>query len=109
MGLLVTLFLISSNVYTSVKAPSQRGFSFLEVWVLGSQGIIFLAILEYGFVLGWKKYGNENDVKPLAGKGFSSTSKHEQIKFIDMISLILSILGFFCFNVVYWTYCLMFV
>ena len=108
MGLLVTLFLISSNVYTSVKAPSERGFSFLEVWVLGSHGVIFSAILEYGFVLGWKKYGNENDVKTFKEKGFSSRTKNDQIKLIDIISLIVSILGFFCFVGIYWTYCLMF-
>ena len=55
MGLLVTLFLISSNVYNSVTAPSDRGFSYLEMWLIGVQGPIVLAIVEYGFILAWKK------------------------------------------------------
>ena len=38
MGLLVTLFLISSNVYNSLDAPQARGFSYTEVWLIGAQG-----------------------------------------------------------------------
>ena len=65
MGLLVTLYLISSNVYSSLKAPIQRGFSYIEIFLFGTQGVIFFAILEYGFVLAWKKYSNIwNDSKP---------------------------------------------
>ena len=56
MGLLVTLFLISSNVYGSLKAPQTRGFSYLEVWMVGVNGINLLAIIEYGIVLAWNKY-----------------------------------------------------
>ena len=37
MGMIVTLLLISSNVYTNVDAPKIRGFSFIEVWIAGSQ------------------------------------------------------------------------
>ena len=56
MGLLVTLCLISSNVYNSVNAPEKRGFSHIETWMIGAQGVILFALLEYGLVLGWKKY-----------------------------------------------------
>ena len=55
MGLLVTLSLISSNVYSSVTAPSDRGFSYLEIWLIGVQGPIVLAILEYGIILAWQE------------------------------------------------------
>ena len=44
MGLLVTLFLISSNVYNSLKGPQNRGFSYIEVWLIGAHGTILLAI-----------------------------------------------------------------
>ena len=101
MGLLVTLFLISANVYGNVKAPYQRGFSYLEIWAFGTQGIILLAILEYGIVLAWKKYGNE-----ASGKWMNKMSKDEQIKQIDMIFLCLSLLIFLCFSLIYWAYCL---
>ena len=37
MGLLITLYLISSNLYSSLKIPQQRGFSYIETWLLGIQ------------------------------------------------------------------------
>ena len=37
MGLIVTLYLISENVYNSVDAPKAKGFSYIEVWKLGTQ------------------------------------------------------------------------
>ena len=55
MGMLVTLFLISANVYNSVEAPIHRGFSYIEVWMLGTQFPILLALCEYGLILYWKK------------------------------------------------------
>ena len=63
MGLLVTLFLISSNVYNSVTAPSDRGFSYLEIWLIGVQGPIVLAILEYGIILAWQESLNYKVIK----------------------------------------------
>ena len=55
MGMILTLYLISANVYNSVEAPSGRGFSPIEVWMLGTQIPILLALFEYGFVLYLKK------------------------------------------------------
>ena len=55
MGMIVTLYLISANVYNSVEAPSGRGFSPIEIWMLGTQIPILLALFEYGFVLYLKK------------------------------------------------------
>ena len=51
MGLLVTLFLISTNVYGKVAAPKGRGFSLIELWMLGTNFPILAAIVEYGYVL----------------------------------------------------------
>ena len=48
MGLLATLYLISSNVYGSLPAPQNRGFSYIEVWTSGTQTITMFAIIEYG-------------------------------------------------------------
>ena len=61
MGLLVTLFLISSNVYNSLDAPQARGFSYTEVWLIGAQGPILIAILEYGGILAWKQHSVKSD------------------------------------------------
>ena len=108
MGLLITLFLISSNVYTAVNAPLKRGFSYIEVWIIGSQGVILFAIIEYGFVLGWKKFDQRIDHKDAAKtkmnwfKSFSSISIDEKMKIVDAFCLIFSISSFLCFNIYYW-------
>ena len=56
MGLLVTLFLISSNTYNSLNIPQDRGFSNIEIWLIGTQGNILVALIEYAFILACKKY-----------------------------------------------------
>ena len=60
MGMIVTLYLISANVYNSVEAPHPRGFSFIEIWMIGTQIPILLALCEYGFVLYLKKTAKLN-------------------------------------------------
>ena len=57
--MIVTLYLISAIVYNAVDAPRARGFSNIEVWMLGAQFPILLALFEYGFVLYLKKYANK--------------------------------------------------
>ena len=59
--MIVTLYLISANVYNSVDAPKVRGFSYIEIWMLGSQFPILLALFEYGFVLYFKKIAKKVD------------------------------------------------
>ena len=38
-----------------MKAPSERGFSYIEIWLLGIQIPIILAIVEYGILLTMKR------------------------------------------------------
>ena len=54
--MLVTVDLIATNVYNSVKAPAQRGLSYIEIWMLGIQIPILVGIFEYGILLAMKKY-----------------------------------------------------
>ena len=103
MGLLVTLFLISSNVYNSVNAPINRGFSYIELWVLGTQGIIMLAIIEYGFVLSLRRFNKRFAIQT------DSESKHnnarafdDKIKMLDLVTFVMSIFLFAYFNILYW-------
>ena len=65
--MIVTLYLISAVVYNAVDAPRDRGFSNIEVWMLGAQFPILLALSEYGFVLYLKKHANkgQNQVQTL--------------------------------------------
>ena len=53
---MLTLDLIVTNVYNSVEAPTQRGFSYIEIWLIGIQIPILVAIFEYGILLAMKKY-----------------------------------------------------
>ena len=105
MGLLVTLFLISSNVYGSVNAPINRGFSYIELWVLGTQGIIMLAIIEYGFVLLLKRMNKRSTIQIDS----DSISKHDnarafddKIKMLDIVTFVMSVFLFAYFNILYW-------
>ena len=105
MGLLVTLFLISSNVYGSVNAPINRGFSYIELWVLGTQGIIMLAIIEYGFVLLLKRMNKRSKIQIDS----DSFSKHDnarafddKIKMLDIVTFVMSVFLFAYFNILYW-------
>ena len=118
MGLLVTLFLISSNIYSSLQAPQTRGFSYLDVWMVGVNGLILFAIFEYGIILAWKKYSNDttsvsnNDIKTKLMTQRTKNSwfiinemtKEEKIKIIDMISFVMSIVFFILFYMCYWIF-----
>ena len=39
-----------------MEAPNGRGFSYIEIWMVGTQFPILLALCEYGFILCLKKY-----------------------------------------------------
>ena len=102
MGLLVTLYLISANVYNSVKAPISRGFSHIEVWNIGVQIPILLAIAEYGIVLAMLKYSKKKDN---AVEKFTKENKidlHELLKRIDLGTFAFSLTFIVLFNVIFW-------
>ena len=56
LGLLVTLYLIMTNVYVSIEGPKDRGFSYIEIWFVGMQTPILIAIMEYAILLAMMKY-----------------------------------------------------
>jgi hypothetical protein len=56
LGLLVTLDLIFANVYNAIKAPESRGFSYIEIWMVGMQIPIIVGILEYALLLTMKRF-----------------------------------------------------
>ena len=95
MGMIVTLYLISANVYNSVDAPKNRGFSYIEIWMLGSQVPILIALLEYGYVLYLKKVvkiSNQDEMKIFEDK----------IKKLDLVTMIFSFCSFTMFASIYW-------
>ena len=99
MGMIVTLYLISANVYSSVEALNERGFSYIEIWMIGTQFPILLALCEYGLILYWKKIakkpGNQNEIE-------SKEKLDEQIKRLDFAMLTISFVCFIIFAISYW-------
>ena len=83
----MTLYLITSNVYSAVSAPVNRGFSFIEIWMLGIQGTILLAIFEYGIVLCCMKFLKKS--KP-------------HLNPVDKWTFLAAITFFAMFNAYYW-------
>jgi hypothetical protein len=113
MGMIVTLYLISANVYNAVDAPHGRGFSNIEVWMLGAQFPILLALCEYGFVLYLKKYANKDKIQVqtmMRDQNQAQTvtpddqgvKMDERIKRMDSATMIFSFLFFTTFALVYW-------
>ena len=102
MGLLVTLYLITSNVYGSVEAPDSRGFSYIEIWMVGAQFPILLALCEYGIILWMKK----RDKKPKIQNGMvniedSESDLDDWIKKLDFATMTFSFFGFLLFSTIY--------
>ena len=94
--MIVTLHLISVNVYNSVNAPANRGFSYIEVWMFGAHCPIFLALFEYGFVLYLKKIVKKSD-------DISVTEElDERIKHFDFKMMWISFIFFLTFSSLYW-------
>ena len=113
MGMLVTLYLISANVYNAVDAPPGRGFSYIELWMVGMQFPILFALVEYSIILGIKKYFKyRNESKSTSVISVKPNVTHQRLDMrdsnhlfykIDLFSFILSMFSFITFCLVYWT------
>ena len=92
MGLLITLYLITFNVYGSISstlAPPTRGFSYIEVWMVGVIITISVAILEYFVILAFKRRNKNANLDYI-------------IEMIDFISLVFNLVSFSFFVLFYW-------
>lgn len=96
MGLVITLCLISFNVYNAVDAPPSRGFSYIELWMIGMEIPIVLALLEYSFILGMKR--------SLGARLKSFGNIDRAIARIDVATMIISMIYFIAFSLSYWSY-----
>ena len=105
---MITLYLITSNVYGSVEALKGRGFSFIEIWMTGVQATILLAIFEYAALLTVLKKRmalKRDQIIQVEGVNqiLMETKKSERIvEKIDGLTLRISALFFLAFNVCYW-------
>ena len=90
MGLIITLYLILINTFTSIKAPESRGFSYIELWFIGAQVPIVWALLEYGIILAILRRKE-------------SKSMTKSIYRADQFSFMASMFYFCIFNYYYWS------
>ena len=94
MGLLVTLHLITANVYNSVDGPKNRGFSYIEIWMIFNQFIICFAIMEFVCILAFVKY---------FCRQHDSKTHEAKIKKLDFITFLISMMMYLIFNIFFWT------
>jgi hypothetical protein len=104
MGMIVMLYLISTNVYNSVDDPTSKGFSYyIEIWMIGTQIPILLALVEYGFILYLKKISMKfEDTNEMLERGKPKQKLDDKIKMLDFATMIISLIYFTTFAVIYW-------
>ena len=109
LALLVTLELISANVYIAVKHPESRGFSYIEIWIVGMQIPIFVGIFEYAFLLAMKRFQKPLKTKMIQVKqnkildlNKPPISFDEISKRMDKWTLIFCLIYIILFSVIYW-------
>ena len=101
MGLVVTLFLITVNVYNSVDAPPNRGFSYIELWMVGMQLPIIVAIVEYIVILGLTRYLKYKDTSRIYATE-NVKRNLDWILYADVITFTVSIIYYVLFFILYW-------
>ena len=94
MGMLITLYLIQINTYNSIKAPPKRGFSSVELWFVGMQAPILIAIFEYGILLALKKFFFQKMVN-------KNMTPETLFKNVDLFSFIATAMYFAVFTISY--------
>ena len=107
--MLVTLFLISTNVYSSIDAPPGRGFSYIEFWMVGMFLPISFALVEYSIILGVKKYQNVVKSPKLfinrkTNEGLKTNQDDTTFKNMDKAFSVLSAIYFIIFCLCYWIF-----
>ena len=113
---MITLNLIVTNVYNSVKAPARRGFSYIEIWMIGVQIPILVGILEYAILLALMKYHKGNKKSTLVKvsqwlmvKTTNESKSNWNIveRIVDKWTFVGALAFIMIFNIIYWVLTLM--
>ena len=96
IGLLVTLYLITTNIYVGIPAPTTRGFGYLDMWISGMLLPIEIGIIQYGILLSASKFG----------KGFICGQEINFIK-VDLISFGTTLALSLLFDILYFVFWIM--
>ena len=107
MGMLVMLSLICYTTYANADAPPVRGFSHIELWMIGMLVPILVAIIEYGVTLCLYRYWELKELEQkvfVKGQMKIPDSNKKVLTFkIDMTALSISVIYYVIFFI---TYCL---
>ena len=85
MGMLSVLFLIITSIHANVDGPSDRGFSYIEVWYVGMFMPIVIAIVEYAIILAIIKFKEAKDWKITVG--YLEIKMHQCLAYVDILFL----------------------
>ena len=105
---MITLDLIATNVYNSVEAPKRRGLSFIEIWMVGVQIPILIAIFEYGIILAMikREKGKKNSTIKVGNghtNGINKNGINDLSRKIDEWAFTGSLIFIIVFNFIYWS------
>lgn len=90
MGMLVTILLITITVYKGTEAPKSRGFSMIEIWMIGNIVPIIVAMVEYGLILYLMRNADTNKIT------------EKKMKLFDKLTMITMIIYFMLFQLWFW-------
>ena len=105
MGMLVMLSLICYTTYANADAPPVRGFSHIELWMIGMLIPILVAIIEYGVTLCLYRYWELKELEQkvfVKGQMKIPDSNKKVLTFkIDMTALSISVIYYVIFFITY--------
>ena len=97
MALLVTLFLVLTNIYTNVEnqSPVSNSTNLLSIWVMVCLVFVFGALMAYAAIL-FMRYKSYSELQ--------APNKTSWLKVIDMTFLAIFPALFGVFNLFYWSH-----
>ena len=103
--MLVMLSLICYTTYANADAPPVRGFSHIELWMIGMLVPILVAIIEYGVTLCLYRYWELKELEQkvfVKGQMKLPDSNKKVLTFkIDMTALFISVIYYVIFFITY--------
>ena len=103
--MLVMLSLICYTTYANADAPPVRGFSHIELWMIGMLVPILVAIIEYGVTLCLYRYWELKELEQkvfVKGQMKIPDSNKKVLTFkIDMTALFISVIYYVIFFITY--------
>ena len=83
--MLVTLSLISCNIYSGIDAPKNRKTSFIEIWMIIAFFPMATGLIEYGIVLTLDKYRKDETQYAKVKPTFVKNTQEQTKDFDDLI------------------------